>query len=55
MRSKLIKEQEDSWLPSSLGIRTPLSQISLAAFFVWRAFNKLIQGIKWMKWLTGFY
>ena len=44
---KFINKQEASGLLSSLGIKTPLSKITLVApFFVLIVLNKLIQGIK---------
>ena len=54
-KSKFIKEQEASGLLSNLGIKTPLSKISLVGpllfwmQFHWIVSNKLIQDIKWMK------
>ena len=54
-KSKFIKEQEASGLLSNLGIKTPLSKISLVGpllfwmQFHWIVSKKLIQDIKWMK------
>ena len=46
-KSKFIKEQVASRLLSSLGIKTPLNNITLLdRLFVLRVFNKLIQDIK---------
>ena len=45
--SKFIKLQEASGLISSLGINTPLNEISLS--------SPCFKGIQWMKYLTSFY
>ena len=48
---KFIKEQDASRLLSSLGRKTPLSEILLVGLkgIVLRVLSKLIQGIKWVK------
>ena len=48
---KFIKEQDASGLLSSLGRKTPLSEILLGGLkgIVLRVLSKLIQGIKWVK------
>ena len=60
-KSKFNKQQEASGLLSSLGIKAPVSKIPLEGHllfsmqFQWIVLNKLIQGIKWMKYSTSFY
>ena len=48
---KFIKERDASGLLSSLGRKTPLSEILLVGLkgIVLRVLSKLIQGIKWVK------
>ena len=55
-KSRLIKEQELIELLSSLLIKPALIKFFYWFYcFVLRVSNKLMQGIKWMKWLTSFY
>ena len=48
---KFIEEQDASGLLSSLGRKTPLSEILLVGLngIVLRVLSKIIQGIKWVK------
>ena len=43
---KFLKEQKVSRLLSSLGIKAPLSKISLLGLFCFSSINKLIEDIK---------
>ena len=45
-KSKFIKQQEASWLLTSLGIKTTLNKIPLLGPFCFRGLNKLTQDIK---------
>ena len=49
IKSRFIKEKKTRKLLSSLGIKTPLSKISLIVLFCFKGISKLIQGMQMIK------